>query len=168
MSGFEVVLRIHVVAGTAALVAGAIAMFSRKRRGLHMKAGSAYHWLVAMVCVSAVAMATLDWDRLWWFLPISMGSYAFALTGYRAAKRRSDRNWVTRHVSGFGGSYIAMVTALLVVNWRFITGVPGVISPLAWSLPTLLGSPVIAWVNHRIRKADARRLEPVTAVDGNR
>jgi len=33
------------------------------------------------------------------------------------------------------GSYVSLVTALLVVNWS---------SPLAWILPTVIGTPLIA------------------------
>ena len=38
------------------------------------------------------------------------------------------------------GSYISLVTALLVVNWG---------SPLAWILPTVVGSPLIAVTSRR-------------------
>lgn len=68
------------------------------------------------------------------------GSYAFAFVGYLAAKRR----WLAAHISGQGGSYIAMMTAILVVNWRLLTGTSGMSSPWAWLLPTVVGSPIIA------------------------
>ena len=51
---------------------------------------------------------------------------------------------------GQGGSYIAMVTALLVVNWENLTGSRGVASPWAWALPTVVGSPIIAWVTREV------------------
>jgi hypothetical protein len=38
-----------------------------------------------------------------------------------------------------GGSYIALATALLVVN-------VGQQLPIVWFLPTIIGSPIIAWV----------------------
>ena len=85
-----------------------------------------------VVCLTAALLAALDWSRLWWFLPIAAGSYALALLGYVAAKRRW-RGWLVAHVSGQGGSYIALVTAVLV-------------------LPTLVGTPIIAWVNVQIRR----------------
>jgi hypothetical protein len=43
-----------------------------------------------------------------------------------------------------------MVTALLVVNWQRLTGEPGVNSPWAWMLPTVVGSPIIAWVQRQV------------------
>jgi hypothetical protein len=119
-------------------------MTARKRRGLHTKVGEAYHWAMLGVCVSASILAALDWSRIWWFLPVAAGSYAFAFVGYVAAKRRW-KGWLRAHLVGQGGSYIALVTALLIVNWENLTGTRGVESPWAWGLPTLLGTPLILW-----------------------
>jgi hypothetical protein len=101
------------------------------------------------VCVSAGMLTILDWRRIWWFLPIAAGSYVFALLGYVAAKRRWQ-GWLRAYITGQGGSYIAMVTALLVVNWESLTGTRGVVSPWAWALPTVVGSPIIAWVTREV------------------
>jgi len=143
--GATTILALRIAAGAAGLALGPIAMLAGKRRGLHTRTGETYHWVMLAVCVSAGLLALLDWDRLWWFLPIAAGSYAFALLGYLAAKRRW-RGWLRAHVAGQGGSYIAMVTALLVVNWETLTGGRGIYSPLAWALPTVVGSPIIARV----------------------
>jgi hypothetical protein len=118
-----------------------VAMRAAKRPGAHTRAGEAYHWVMLAVCLSATALALLHLSRLWWFLPIAAGSYAFALLGYLAAKLRW-RGWLRAHVSGQGGSYIALVTALLVVN----LGGPLII----WFLPTMVGSPLTAWVNYQV------------------
>lgn len=82
------ILVVHIAFGTVGLILGPVAMMARKRPGLHTKAGEAYHWVMLGVCVSAAAMAVLDWNRIWWFLPITAGSYAFALLGYASARRR--------------------------------------------------------------------------------
>jgi len=147
---FRVVLALHIAAGAAGLILGPIAMRARKEPGLHTRAGEAYHWVMLAVCLTASLLAVLDWKRLWWFLPIAAGSYAFALLGYAAAKRRWH-GWLKAHIAGQGGSYIAMTTALLVVNWETLTGARGISSPLAWALPTVVGSPIIAWVTYQVR-----------------
>ena len=144
-------LALHITAGAAGLVLGPIAMAARKRPGTHTRAGEAYHWVMLAVCASAAALAFLDWARIWWFLPIAAGSYAFALLGYVAAKRRW-RGWLLAHVTGQGGSYIAMLTALLVVNWQSVTGTRGVESPWAWTLPTVIDTPIVTWVNYQVRR----------------
>lgn len=149
MPVFKVLLIAHIAFGFLALVLGPVAMFSLKIRGIHTRAGELYYWTVLGVCLSASLMAVLDWGRLWWFLPIAVGSYAFALVGYLSAKVRW-RNWLEAHVSGQGGSYIAMTTALLVVNWQNVFGSSGVSSPWAWALPTVVGSPIIAWLKREV------------------
>ena len=97
------------------------------------------------------------------FLLYLLGSYAFAFIRYVAAKRRWP-GWLAVHVSGQGGSYIAMLTAILVVNWQLLTGTSGRSSPLAWIIPTVVGSPLIAWVNIQVgrgrRPKLARRATP--------
>lgn len=157
MTPFQAILVVHIAAGGAGLILGPVAMSARKTSGLHTRAGEAYHWVVAVVCASAAGLAALDWGRLWWFLLIAAGSYAFALVGYVTAKRRRG-GWLRAHVAGQGGSYIAMVTALLVVNWEAATGVPGISSPWAWALPTVVGSPLIAWVTYQVRLGKRPRL----------
>jgi hypothetical protein len=153
----QAALVVHIAAGLVGLVLGPVAMAARKQAGLHTRAGEAYHWVMLAACFSAALLALLDWARLWWFLPIAAGSYAFALVGYLAAKRRWP-GWLLAHVSGQGGSYIAMVTAVLVVNWQTLTGQRGLESPWAWALPTLVGTPVIGWVNYQVRRG--RRPRP--------
>lgn len=157
MTLFRAVLVLHIATGAVGLILGPIAMTATKLPGLHTRTGQAYHWVMLAVCVSASALALLDWTRLWWFLPIAVGSYAFALVGYVAAKRRW-RGWLVAHVSGQGGSYIAMVTALLVVNWQALTGTRGISSPWVWTLPTLVGTPLITWVNVQVRRGRRPKL----------
>src|SRR5438874_722780 len=106
------VLALHIATGTTGLILGPLAMRAIKRRGLHTQLGEAYHWVMLAVCLSAAALAALAWHRLWWFLPIAVFSYANAFVGYLAAKRRW-RGWLRAHIGGMGGSYIALVTALL-------------------------------------------------------
>ena len=88
MTLFGSVLAFHVAAGAVGLVLGPVAMLAAKRPGTHTRAGEAYHWVMLVICVSAALLAVLDWARLWWFLPIAVGSYTFAVAGYLAAKRR--------------------------------------------------------------------------------
>src|SRR3954451_2460832 len=114
MDAHAVALGTHVACGSAGLVLGPVAMFSSKRKGRHTRAGEAYHWLFLVLFVSAVALAILNWEQVWWLAPIGAWSYALALLGYLAGKIRW-KGWLRSHVAGQGGSYIAMVTALLVV-----------------------------------------------------
>jgi uncharacterized membrane protein YeaQ/YmgE (transglycosylase-associated protein family) len=113
-----------------------------KRRGAHTNLGAAYHWVMLTVCVSAAGLAVLAWERSWAFVPLAGFSYANAFVGYVAAKHRR-RGWLRFHIGGMCGSYIALTTALLVVNL-------GDRLPVVWFLPTLVGSPIIVWVIHEV------------------
>jgi hypothetical protein len=75
-------------------------------------------------------------------VPIAIGSYALALMGFLAAKLRWN-GWLEYHLSGQLGSYIAMITAVLVVNLGNVW--------YAWALPTIIGSPLIAWLKREFR-----------------
>jgi uncharacterized membrane protein YeaQ/YmgE (transglycosylase-associated protein family) len=152
MSLRDPILVVHIVAGTAGLILGPIAMTARKRRGRHTRAGGAYHWVMLAVCLSAAAMSLLDWQRIWWFLPIAVFSYANALLGYAAVNLRW-RNWLAHHIAGMGGSYIALVTALLVVN-------VGPSPLIVWFVPSIVGTPLILWIVGR-RREDIARMNAV-------
>ena len=114
----------HVAGGIIGLVLGPVAMTAWESRASTPGPGRSTSGSMLLVCVTAAGLAVLDWTRNAWFLPVATGSYAFALVGYVAAKRRRP-GWLRVHVIGQGGSYIAMVTALLVVNWAALTGQPG-------------------------------------------
>ena len=133
-----VLLKFHIACGVAALVLGPLTMNASKRRGPHTLIGEVYHGAIFLVCLTAGMLAVLDWGRIRWFLPVAAFSYACALLGYLSSKWRGA-GWLRWHIAGMGGSYIAMVTALLVVNWKQLTGASGI------------GSPVIAWVIRQVR-----------------
>jgi uncharacterized membrane protein len=135
------ILALHIAAGSTALILGPMAMRAPKRPGRHPRIGTIYHWVMLTVCLSAAAMALLAFKRIWWFLPIATFSYLNALVAYLAAKRRRP-GWLPIHIGGMCGSYIALVTALLVVNL-------GTTAPVAWALPTIIGTPLIIRTRRR-------------------
>jgi hypothetical protein len=152
MSLHGAVLTAHIAAGSAGLVLGPIAAFTSKRRGIHTRVGTYYYWAFVVLFLTALGLAALNWSEVWWLALVGAGSYAFALLGYLAATRRWD-GWLVAHVSGQGGSYIAMTTAVLVVNF-------GTASALAWIAPTVIGSPLIFWVNVQIAKGTRPKSRP--------
>jgi uncharacterized membrane protein YeaQ/YmgE (transglycosylase-associated protein family) len=136
-----IVLGVHVAAGSVGLLLGPYLMLTAKRRGPHTRLGTVYHWVFVALFVSAVGLAIINPD-VWWLAIVGAFSYAFALLGFAAGKRRW-RGWLVHHVAGQGGSYIAMTTALLVVNLGRTTA-------LAWIVPTVVGSPLLVWLTNEI------------------
>ncbi len=143
MDAHDGFLAAHIAAGSFGLLLGPVLFAARKRRGLHTIGGELYHWNFLVVFISSVGLAVLNWHEIWWLALVGAFSYALALRGYLAAKRRGP-GWIAAHVSGQAGSYIALTTALLVVNWEGLTGGSGLASILSWLLPTIVGTPLIA------------------------
>jgi hypothetical protein len=142
-------LAIHIAAGSFGLVLGPVAMLAPKRRGRHTRAGTVYHWNMLVVGLSAIGLAVLAWAQIWWFVPIAVFSYGNALFGYLAVRRKRP-GWLPRHIGGMGGSYIALVTALLVVN-------AGVAAWWAWGLPTVVGSVLLRRTTLRLNRISGTR-----------
>ncbi len=141
-------LTVHIVAGTSGLVLAPLAMAVRKAPGRHPWLGRGYQLTIAVLTCTAVALAALHPARLWGLGVIAAGTEAAALAGWAASRRRHP-GWLPRHVGLMCGSYVSLVTALLVVNWH---------SPLAWLLPTVIGTPLIAGAAARAGRAAPSRL----------
>lgn len=140
---FTAFLVAHIAAGAIGLVLGPVAMRAGKRPGTHTRAGELYHWNMLVVCLSAGALALMHWAEAGFLLYIAIFSYAFALVGYVAARTR-PAHWLLFHISGMGGSYIALVTAFLIVQ----AGTDA--SLIVWLIPTIIGTPIISWVNYQV------------------
>jgi hypothetical protein len=152
------ILAFHIVVGVCGVILGPAAIAGAVS-GRHEPtrlgwAGEAYHGAVLAVCISAAGLALLDPAGLWWFLPIAAGSYAFALQA-RLAIRRRRPGWQRRSVSGFGGAYISLWTAILVVSANG--------TPLLWLAPTLAGVPLVEWLARRVREPGPQPTAPATA-----
>lgn len=131
-------------------------MLSKKRKGRHTWSGEVYHASFVIIFLTSVTMALMHWEESAYLFYIGFFSYSFAIIGYLAVKRKW-RNWLLYYISGMLGSYIAVITAVLVVNAQKIGFLQGVPILLVWFLPTIVGSPLIALVNRKyaLKKASA-------------
>lgn len=143
-----ILLGAHIAAGTVGLALGPVAMAVPKRRGWHPRLGRTYQAVVAVLTITALGLVALAPGRLWGLGVIAVATEAAALAGW-LVRLRQPTGWLPWHIGLMCGSYVSFVTAALVVNWA---------SPLAWVLPTVIGSPLIA-VTARRR---ARRSGPPT------
>ncbi len=133
-----VFLTVHVTSGVVALALGPLALLAARRRlRSFTRLRDGYHWTVLVVCATATVVSVLAWTRLWWLVPIAALAYGLVLAGYLGS-RRGWPLWIRAH--GWGGSYIALVTALLVVSAR---GVSPALEAVAWILPAAIGTPLI-------------------------
>jgi len=137
-----VILTVHIAAGVIGLLVGPFALAQALRARRPTRLGATYHAAVLVVCLTAVGLTLYDWSGLWFFVPISVASYLFVLWGRRAAASGGDR-WYRGVLRGYGGAWIALWTAVLVVSaneW-----------PVTWLIPTVLGGAVIEWLCVRPR-----------------
>jgi hypothetical protein len=147
-----VLLGVHVASGVLALALGPLALLAARRQQRRFGLlRDAYSWTVLIVCTTATAVSVLAWARLWWLVPIAALAYSLTLAGQLGSKLDWPA-WVRAH--GWGGSYIALVTALLVVAAR---GVSAALEAAAWLLPAAIGTPLIVRTH--------TRQEPVISVE---
>jgi hypothetical protein len=135
----DLVLHLHVAVGTAALLLGPGWLLARRRGRRAPGWASAYQGAVGGVVLSAAFLAVAD-PQLRWLLPVAVGTEVLAVTG-ALARRRSWAGWRTWQPHLLGGSYIALVTGLLIAE----TG-----NPVFWLLPALTGQLPIAVAKRRL------------------
>ncbi len=151
----DILLGLHVTAGTLGLALGPAAMWVERRRPHRSRTGVAYHWSVLLVSLTALALVAFAWSSLWWLTILAGFSYGLALLGLLASQWR-HRGWIRAYAHGQGGSYIALVTALLVVS------LDGAAATAAWLVPSLVGVPLIEWRVARIARDDHDNAKFVT------
>jgi hypothetical protein len=143
------------MAGLTSVIAGAIAMLSRKQPGRHPQAGTVYYWALAVVFITMSVLALSRWSEDYHLFVLGLLSFVTATIG-RTARRSLWPSWPLFHMTGMAASYILMITAFYVDNgpnlplWRELP-------PLAlWILPTLIGAPIL--INALLRHPLVRRI----------
>jgi len=141
-------LYVHLAAANLGLLLGPLASFTQKSRGWHTRSGNLYHWLVLVTCSTGMTFSTMTWEKHWYLFFIAIVSYAFALYGFLAAKRKAN-GWLKKHITGMLGSYIAMVTAIVAVNAMELPLFNQFSPWVAWLTPTAIGIPLIMLAHRR-------------------
>lgn len=137
MTASDALLGVHVAAGAVALALGPLALVVRGwRRALAV----GYQVAVAILTTTALGLVATDPARLWWLVPFAVGTEAAVIVGWWLARGRPGRVTPWR-VRLMGGSYVSLITALLVVSWGS--------NVLAWVLPTILGVVIVETVAAR-------------------
>jgi hypothetical protein len=139
---FLSLVAVHVVAGLTCVMAGVVAMLSRKQRGRHPLAGTIYYWALATVFVTMSVLSISRWAEDYHLFALGALSFVAATIG-RTARRRLWPAWARVHMTGMGASYILLITAFYVDNgpnlplWRELPQIA------FWILPSLVGAPIL-------------------------
>jgi len=150
---------LHVVVGVAGLTLGAVGMWSQKKGSLHPRVGDYYFVAITASCLSALFIAISEWNRLWFFVFLAVGTYAFAVVGYAAGKRRKGR-WLVVHVVGMASSYCGLAMAFLVGRFGMVRMVPSLSQfPLFVRLAPLMfvSTGVVAWTGYEVYRGKLPR-----------
>jgi hypothetical protein len=146
---YSVLLTLHVAAATTGLVITAPTLLVPKRRGFHTVLGKVYGAALITMCLTALALVVYRPSVLWPLGIIAVGVLGLAVPGLLLALRR-PRGWYIWHLNLMPSSAISFVTA-------FAVQVTDVRNLWAWLLPTIIGSPLIAY-----RSAVAQgRIKPI-------
>lgn len=145
---FLTLVGVHVLFGLAAVIAGATAMLSRKRRGRHSGLGTFYFWCLVGTSVTMSALAAVRWAEDYPLFVLGALAYGSALLG-RAAARRHWKQWPRLHVAGMGASYIFLLTAFYVDNGKSLPLWNQLPEMAFWVLPALIGVPILVYVLSR-------------------
>jgi hypothetical protein len=132
----DAVLWVHVAAGVVAWITGAVALWRNMPRRRSRRALAAFTWSVLAVAVTASVLVAFRPAELWWLWLLAILSYGLAVLGYLAPRERS-LGWLRLGIHGQGGACIAVVTA------TFVVSVDGLTQVAAWTLPTLVGVPLL-------------------------
>lgn len=153
------VLWLHIGAGVAALAVGPLALITQHRR-TRAALAACYQLAVAVLTTSALGLVALSLGRLWWLLPFAIGTEAAVVGGWWLGRDRS-RGPTPARARLMGGSYVSLITALVVVSWGG--------NPLTWVLPTVIG--VVAVETAAARSAShghpAAPIVSATTTEGN-
>jgi uncharacterized membrane protein len=157
-----VTIGVHIPLGLACVLAGAVAMLSRKGRGRHSRFGTIYFYCLLALFASATFLAILRWSDDIHLFALGALSFACAWTG-RSALRRRWPHWIRLHVAGLGMSYTLMLIAFYVDNGKQLPVWKDLPPVTYWLLPLVVATPLLARVllyHPLVRRYETRRAGP--------
>lgn len=140
---FSLLLVVHVFAGLTCVIAGGVAIASRKRRGRHPWFGAVYYWSLSVVFASATGLAGIRWEHDAYLFVLGTLAFAAASIGY-GARRIRWRGWTSLHILGMSASYVILLTAFYVDNGPDLPLLKELPVLTFWAAPSLIGVPLVA------------------------
>ena len=146
---FLAFLAVHVLAGIAAVITGAIAALVRKGSPRHIWAGRWYYRAIAAVFATATVLAAMRWRQDYYLFIIGAVAFTAATTGYQHRRRHLPGD--TGHIAGMGIAYVAMLTAFYVDNGPHLPLWDRLPTLTFWLLPSVIGAAIITRAAIRAR-----------------
>lgn len=114
-------------------------MLSPKARGRHSRFGITYYWGLASAFATATVLSVLRWQQDYPLFALACLAFGLVLMG-RHAIRTGCRHL---HIVFMGMSYVVLLTASYVDNGRNLPLWRDLPTFLYWTLPTVVGVPLI-------------------------
>jgi len=114
----QILLPIHILAGTIALLCAAMAVSSEKGKKLHVLSGRAYFWGMATIFLTAIPMSIIS-SNIFLFL-IAIFSFYLAFAGMRFARNRkgvaTTLDWITVSLMILSGLGMLILASIFFTN----------------------------------------------------
>jgi hypothetical protein len=114
----QILLPIHILAGTIALLCAALAVSSEKGKRLHVLSGRTYFWGMATIFLTAIPMSIIS-SNIFLFL-IAIFSFYLAFAGMRFARNRKGvatiLDWIAVCLMIFSGIGMWILAAIYFLN----------------------------------------------------
>ena len=132
----------HILVGLGAVVSGALAIFSKKRRGRHSRMGTYYYWSVVATIATAAVLTALRFAGNLDVMALGLACLIAVVLG-RTAAQRHRRGWIPLHITCMGLSYILLLTAFYVENGADLPLWDRLPAIAYWIVPSAVGAPII-------------------------
>ena len=114
----QILLPIHILAGTIALLCAALAVSSEKGKRLHVLSGRTYFWSMATIFLTAIPMSIIS-NNIFLFL-IAIFSFYLAFAGMRFARNRkgvaTTLDWIAVSLMVLSGLGMWILAAIYFSN----------------------------------------------------
>ena len=114
----KIIITIHILAGTIALLCAALAVSSKKGKRLHVLSGRAYFWSMATIFLTAIPMSIIS-SNIFLFL-IAIFSFYLAFAGMRFARNRkgiaTSLDWIAVSLMILSGLGMLILAAIYFLN----------------------------------------------------
>ena len=114
----QILLPIHILAGTIALLCAALAVSSAKGKKFHVLAGRTYFWCMTAIFLTAIPMSVIT-SNLFLFL-IAFFSFYLAFAGIRFARNRkgiaTTSDWIAVGLMLLSGVGMWILAAIYFMN----------------------------------------------------
>ena len=114
----KIIITIHILAGTIALLCAALAVSSKKGKRLHVLSGRAYFWSMATIFLTAIPMSIIS-SNIFLFL-IAIFAFYLAFAGMRFARNRkgiaTTLDWIAVSLTILSGLGMLILSAIFFSN----------------------------------------------------